>query len=631
MCKVTLTARWASRSRRAADVPQQAAKPHRHPCLAITVASLFIICVAAPSISAEPETRAEPVANEVNESLARLQLKPRTAESISETAQRARNAIKHSDFANARQITAAVLAVSRLEHWRYGPFQDFIVNVSDVNDPTFEDRLNAWVEQDKTDVISLILRAQFRYDMGWFKRGHEFGADTSALQMDEFGKYMAKALADADAVIKADDSNPYAFYLKLQILRGFGLTEGLDRAFHEAIAKHPAYYPLYDVVLGATQPKWGGTPEAMRIFVDKYAGAAPEDSPLKLLYLSLYRYLLSTASISCKGFQTSAHADCVKLYMSSSGSADLEQQVKAALHLYDKLDKQQLRIALRDILLDMMKTPGGEMYSGAVLELAAASAHSDTTLKTENRGANDYMIDLLVGDSWYQKSFYDNAQIKYKQALKDIESTPFPTDEAKNSALSFIYNRLAYASEKLHQYADMIAYEKAAVILGGITKNEHFICFGYFTLQAYDEAVRSCTEAIDKSDNLTARYWRGRAYGKTEQWEAALRDFEAVANSQHGFRTSAAIQMSVIYDEMKDFQGSLNLLNRYRFLYDEKKQAKSDLAAVYNNRCYAYMELGDLQNALDDCTASLRYGNLPDAYRKQQELVRRLKAPGKDS
>jgi hypothetical protein len=36
------------------------------------------------------------------------------------------------------------------------------------------------------------------------------------------------------------------------------------------------------------------------------------------------------------------------------------------------------------------------------------------------------------------------------------------------------------------------------------------------------------------------------------------------------------------------------------------------------------MELGELKKALDDCTQSLRYGSLPDAYRKQQELVKRL-------
>ena len=157
-------------------------------------------------------------------------------------------------------------------------------------------------------------------------------------------------------------------------------------------------------------------------------------------------------------------------------------------------------------------------------------------------------------------------------SVKDIEFASFPNDDAKNSVLSYIYNHLAYTSEKLHQYLDMIAYEKAAIALGGITRSEHYICYGYYKLQDYGETVRACTEAIDKTDNLTARYWRGLAYGKIEQLEAALRDLEVVANSQHQFRISAAIHMSVIYDEMKDFQGSLDLLNKYNFSLRREKE-----------------------------------------------------------
>jgi hypothetical protein len=36
------------------------------------------------------------------------------------------------------------------------------------------------------------------------------------------------------------------------------------------------------------------------------------------------------------------------------------------------------------------------------------------------------------------------------------------------------------------------------------------------------------------------------------------------------------------------------------------------------------MELGDLTKALDDCNASLRYGSIPDAFKKKEELVARL-------
>jgi hypothetical protein len=47
---------------------------------------------------------------------------------------------------------------------------------------------------------------------------------------------------------------------------------------------------------------------------------------------------------------------------------------------------------------------------------------------------------------------------------------------------------------------------------------------------------------------------------------------------------------------------------------------------AYNNRCFAYMKLGELNKALDDCTMSLKYGRLPDALQKQQELQKLLSA-----
>ena len=35
---------------------------------------------------------------------------------------------------------------------------------------------------------------------------------------------------------------------------------------------------------------------------------------------------------------------------------------------------------------------------------------------------------------------------------------------------------------------------------------------------------------------------------------------------------------------------------------------------------------GKLNEALDDCTASLKYGAIPDAFSKQQELIKRINA-----
>ena len=80
----------------------------------------------------------------------------------------------------------------------------------------------------------------------------------------------------------------------------------------------------------------------------------------------------------------------------------------------------------------------------------------------------------------------------------------------------------------------------------------------------------------------------------------------------------------MIHFNAKDVRGALDVLNKYTYLYDPNLTNKSNVAVGYNNRCYAYMQLGELKKALDDCTASLKYGSIPDAFRKQQELLRRV-------
>jgi hypothetical protein len=79
----------------------------------------------------------------------------------------------------------------------------------------------------------------------------------------------------------------------------------------------------------------------------------------------------------------------------------------------------------------------------------------------------------------------------------------------------------------------------------------------------------------------------------------------------------------ILFDR-KDVPGALAALNQYTYLYNPESTRRQDIAVAYNNRCYAHMESGELLKALDDCKASLKYGNLPDAYRKQLELVKRL-------
>ena len=541
---------------------------------------------------------------------------------------RVRTAIKNDDYGTARRITAEALANSRLESYRFYPFDTFMAGIADLNDPEFKAHLNAWVARADKDPLPLLVRAQYYYQRGWRKRGHHFASETQASGMAAFSDDMVSALSDIDASLHLDDRNPYGSYLRLLILRGFGASAEMKSAFDEAIAKHPGYYPLYEVALRTLEPKWGGSVGEMYAFVDRYAGQAPEWSPLKLLYLELDRDLLDSASTACWPLRRERDrmSQCVAAAMKKVGSQEVEPQIELAFQLYDHSDPYPFGLAVGNILSALLGTEGGDAHAGAILELAATSLHTDTQLRPDEQRHGSYVIDEAVAESWYLKGFYDNALEKHRQALRDIGETAFPTEDAKDLAVATVYKSTGKALSRLGRLADMIAYEKAAIALGGDVDEEYRICYGYYQLKDYNSAVQACTKALNDTSDIKAHFWRGVSYRDWGQTDAAVKDLTIVADSEDNFRTTAAIDLSMIYFGLQDNQGALNLLNRYTYLYDLKTNNRDDIAVSYNNRCYAYMQLGQLREALNDCQESLKYGSIPDAFSKQRELIRRLEA-----
>lgn len=567
------------------------------------------------------------LASTIDGKIAALDLPKRTVELPTETARRVRAAIAHGDYGAAQKIFTDVLAGSRVQSWRFYPFSDFVKGIADFDDPAFATGLDAWVAKDGSDAAAHLIRAQYYLDVAWAKRGHAYSTETAAAKLEAFKAYIDKALVDCEAAVKLAPTDPYAFFLRLDILGGLGASQEMMDAFAEAIGRYPGYYPLYTKMLEVLQPKWGGSVPSMYAFVDRYAGSAGADSPLKLLDVSLYRYLLETAATSCySGNQDKDKlATCVSSAMQKIVTPELEGAIPAAMKLYDHSDKYQFGLALEAILMKMLGWSGGETYSGAILELAADGLHSNTELKPDKPTTNNYVIDKLVAESWYRKGFYDNALQKAREALKDIDATTFPSEAEKDVAIAGILDQFAAVYDRRKQLADMIAYEEAALSLGDPPLEEQYICYGYYQLKSYDQAIRLCTQSVDHAaDTMESRYWRGAAYRAKGDDAAALKDFVVVAASESDLRASAAIDMSMIYFGRNDNRGALDVLNRYAWLYDPAAVDRQSVAVAYNNRCYAYMELGEPRKALDDCTQSLKFGSIPDAYSKQLKLMKQL-------
>ena len=259
---------------------------------------------------------------------------------------------------------------------------------------------------------------------------------------------------------------------------------------------------------------------------------------------------------------------------------------------------------------------------------------SDNRL-THTPGHNSYVLDDVTGQVWAQLGNHENAEQKYREALADIEQTAFHDEAERDQAMAKVLDHLALLAQTTSQFTNIIVYYDAAVMVGGVnfTKKPHLKCFAYIMMKHGTEAVSECSRVIQANNNyVDPQYFLGRAYEILQQWDNALVVFEPVALSADNWRrVGAAISMSVEYGKKKDYAGELKSLNEHGYLFDTPMQAADDLAAAYNNRCHALMELGRLQDALDDCNVALKYGQLPDTIHKQKELMRRLAEQGKST
>ncbi len=587
---------------------------------------------AAPAASATKLLAAEGVlAAVVAQELATLPVKPKTAilpsdQSLDEVA-----AIKRGDYALASRIAESVLGRSSLKGWHFYPWNEFMNTMTRGNDPVLLDHLNQWVQRAPKSATAHLMRAWYYHESARTVRSAEVGWKIPTELYQVFKDDLHLAAADAHESISLNPQTPWSYYLVLLTATGQGNTPDAEPAFQAGIKAFPDYYELYRQRLYSLTPKWGGSVGDMYAFVERYAGKAPDNSPLKLLYLQLYAYLLDAAWFDCQSLKNGRLEECA-----STGLKRLDippgvgDGVMKALKLYKVSDPIAFSNAVWPILSAMASTPGsGSLAFGATLQVAASIMGSDNQLSDEP-GHNSYVLDDVTAQVWVQMGNNSNAEQKFREALTDIEHTSFPEEAQRDEAMATVYDHMAEFARRNSQFMSTIVYYDAANAVGGINHSsaQHLKCWAYNHLKHFSEGVTECARVIQQSygNTLLSHYSLARAFEGLEQWDPALSEFALVADSADNYlRVGAAIEMSLIYgSKKKDFAGELASLNQHAYLFDAQMQPPEDLAISFNNRCYAYMEAGELEKALNDCTTSLKYDHIPDAFHKQQELMRRL-------
>ncbi|MHB8254044.1 MAG: tetratricopeptide repeat protein [Acidiferrobacter sp.] len=590
--------------------------------LASAILTVGLKSAHKPTIS-KPPARASDQARLLDRAANQLIGGPRGYTPLFATALAARAAINRGDFASAGEMIQAVEQRSHVQGWGFAPFAAFISDVVEPGNAGFLRHLDAWVAVDQGSATPYLLRALYDYDTGWLIRGHGFVNHIERRHLKGFAVALKAAYADISQAMRRDANNPYSAYLRLRILGGNGNTPEMEAAFRQSIRRFPNYYPLYDLRLDSLQPVWGGSPQAMYTFVDTYAGRSPVGSPLRMLYLQLYANLLSTASVICAS-NNKVPKPCAPTVIRDLVSKSLESRVGQVLHEVPRTGKIAYTMELGRILQEMIDIQGSDPPVGALLQTAAEALKSQNALVASDTSKNNFMMDKLTGQVWYQAGQFDNAKTLFKRALADLNNAHYQSAEVEDQIRAGLYRNLAAAYNQEHRFRKVAVYQRAADLLGG-PGDSTIGCAALFRLKLYSDAIEDCTAQIDTRGNRQAFFWRGRAYDGTGKTSLALRDYRIVAGSESPYRSYAAIAISVIYGRENDMPAMAKALDTYQYLYDPAREDKSDIAIAYNNRCYAEMHMGELHRALSDCTASLRFGNLPDAYAKQHEITRLLK------
>jgi membrane associated rhomboid family serine protease len=610
--------------------PGYAHLPTHQPDTAAQAAPVATSSKHVPPATALPANGVDPVlAAMVAHESAKLDAKPKTVVVPSDQSLEALIAIRRGDYATANRIATEVLARSQLQRWRFYPFNEFMSSITrGGNDPVLLEHLRAWIRHEPKSAIAYLIRAEYYKQAAWTARGEDLPEKVPRRLMDQFTEDLELATADVQMSITLNPGIPWSYFLLMDAVSGNGNTRTLQAAFQAGIKAFPGYYELYRMRLYFLTPKWGGSVKGMYDFVDQYAGSSPDTSSLKLLYLHLYAYLLDAAAFDCRSLKGENWQQCFDGEINGTDSPDLVDGTMKALNLYKVGDPVEFSAALWPVLGRIAASAGSSPRVTALLQKAASVMGSDNRLMHEP-GHNSYVLDDITARVWAQIGNSANAEKKYLEALDDVEHTTFSDEAQKAAAKAWIYDDLARFAEDNHDYVNTIAYQAAANAVGGDNHGDYPYrpCYGYFKLKHYAEAVSECTHQIEGNGNyLQSHYWRGRSYEGLGQWDAAMADFGPIADSSNNwFRDGAAIEMSVILGSTKnDVAAELALLNRYPYLFNPDLQPPDDLAVAFNNRCHAYMKLGLLKQALDDCNTSLKYGHIPDALQKQQELMKQL-------
>ncbi len=523
-------------------------------------------------------------------------------ETIYDRALEARAAIARDDFPAAHRLVAEVVKESTIRKWSYAPFSDFIQATVPVMDPGFASHLDQWIAADASFAPAYLIRAEYDYANGYAERGTGYWKDVPPEHAALFTQYMQKGLQDVLTARQLGNPVPYLYTLGLRFLQHLDRPADSETLFQEGIKQFPDYYTLYSQRLAQLQPKWGGSVMAMMVFVESYAGKRPPHDPLRMLYVQLHAELSESLYELCN-----QQPQCIDILNHDLASPTLIANIQDAFGAY-KDDPAQFNAFIFSAPSYTLTGYLPFSYNRTLLDLAAPII-----------GADNYALNYDYSKWSDDASTPADRQAYGHKALVAAEAFAFPDKAARRFALGQIYTTMSRLMPTW-QEADPLA-KKAAIADNTQPNTLYTLCEYAYHMDDYKEAIKQCTASMARQNTPGAFYFRGHSYAKLKETAKAEPDLLKAIYYMDSlkWRKQAITILAVLYGQSNQLDKQLKLYSDHPEMFDEHDREPA--ADSYNNRCYTYMLLGKIDDAMADCNASLR---LRDTALTREKLAQLL-------
>jgi hypothetical protein len=185
--------------------------------------------------------------------------------------------LKTEDFARLEQ-TASTLrdekVRSRGGNWQLAYFYDNLALRWTGFYPSREQWLygvfDRWIEQHPDSVTPRIAKAKAYIDFAWDARGLGYANTVTETGWKVFHEKLSRAWAILETAETLDVKDPEIYSLFLEAGRGLGKPHWeLEHIFQKGIAVERAYCPLYYKMATTLMPRWGGSVQKLRAFMDR--------------------------------------------------------------------------------------------------------------------------------------------------------------------------------------------------------------------------------------------------------------------------------------------------------------------------------------------------------------------------